>query len=396
MHLHNIIRKLVPGGIRRTLKDVMGISVLQERIARLEAAFCEIEEEVKGSRFTLGYFDSMQHKENNLIISGWMLNLKKPVELFALYVDGSKVGESPARERKGVAKNYRFIPHALKSGFWFAAPIESVEEERMTDIRVAGVSNGKEICRLETWYHKDMYSAPAPPANLMLRQNNYEDVNFHYALGLQSYRQFWTAVCRNKEPSSIQRMLDWGCGCGRVLWFFLKFSDFTEICGCDIDAEAINWCRENLAPAEFQVIPLYPPTSYPDNQFDLIVSFSVLTHLSREVQLSWLKEMNRILAPEGLFLTTVHGELATRFCFPPNEAEEVIRKQFYDVSDGKLDGIAPTNYYRGAFQTREYSEKEYMRYFHILEYLPGGATGYQDLIVMKKKGGEKLRLPETT
>jgi len=398
MDKQSIARQVIPGGIRRNLKDLMGISALQERTARLESAvetsrqeidflkeiIYEIEGEVKGLAFVRGCFEGIQRQGNNLIIFGWMLHLKRQVDSFAFYTDGSKVGESFVNDREGVAKHFHFIPHAIRSGFKFAVPVPPDKERGMIDIRVVGISKGREVGKLETWYHKDMYSAPAPPPHLMSRQNDYQDASFHYTLGLQSYREFWTAICRHSDPSSIQRMLDWGCGCGRALWFFLRFSAIPRICGCDIDAEAITWCQENLAPAEFEAIAPYPPTSYSDNEFDLIISFSVLTHLSREVQLSWLEEMKRILAPGGLFLATVHGKLATRSSFPPNEAEEIIRNGIHDLAVGKFDGIAPEGYYRAIYQMKEYSLKEYSRYFLILEYLAGGALNHQDLIVMKK------------
>jgi hypothetical protein len=42
--------------------------------------------------------------------------------------------------------------------------------------------------------------------------------------------------------------------------------------------------------------------------FDIVTSWSVLTHLRRDVQLDWLKEMSRIIAPGGLFSASVSGE----------------------------------------------------------------------------------------
>ena len=49
-----------------------------------------------------------------------------------------------------------------------------------------------------------------------------------------------------------------------------------------------------------------------------------------------------------------------------------------------LDGIAPEGYYRGVFQTREYTIQEWSKYFEILEYIERGVANYQDLVVMRR------------
>ena len=181
-------------------------------------------------------------------------------------------------------------------------------------------------------------------------------------------------------------MLDWGCGCGRVINMFLNLSEIPEIHGCDIDTEAIGWCKDNFSNARFLVNPPTPPTEYPDNFFDLVIGNSVFTHLTRDIQLAWLEEMKRIIAPGGLFLASVHGEFAMYFSFLILPAKNILAKKgIYDMlKDANLDGIAPEGYYRATFQSQEYTKKEYGRYFEILEYVERGWMNYQDLVVMKK------------
>lgn len=54
------------------------------------------------------------------------------------------------------------------------------------------------------------------------------------------------------------------------------------------------------------------------------------------------------------------------------------------TQDSALDGIAPEGYYRGVFQTREYTVRNWSTYFEILEYIERGAANYQDLVVMRR------------
>jgi hypothetical protein len=96
--------------------------------------------------------------------------------------------------------------------------------------------------------------------------------------------------------------------------------------------------------------------------------------------------MQRILAPGGLFLTTVHGELATQLKFHGKEIKKVLKGGIFDVMDDeRLDGIAPKGYYRAVYQTKEYTLKEWSRYFEILEYKEGGVGHYQDVVVMMRR-----------
>src|SRR5262249_31757496 len=49
----------------------------------------------------------------------------------------------------------------------------------------------------------------------------------------------------DKDVDSIGNILDWGCGCGRVLQHLVR-KNANNIYGCDIDSDNLNWCRANL------------------------------------------------------------------------------------------------------------------------------------------------------
>ena len=164
----------------------------------------------------------------------------------------------------------------------------------------------------------------------------------------------------------------------------MAIEDRPEVLGCDIDPFAIEWCNVHLQEGAFAVLGPLPPAPYPDAHFDLIVSYSVFTHLTRDVQHAWLQEMHRLLLPGGLFLATTHGEFALSFAkgrlkveFPRSGIED-------SVKDHALDGIAPAGYYRGTFQAKDYTIREFGRYFQVLEYVERGGMNHQDLIVLRK------------
>lgn len=330
-----------------------------------------------------GYFEFLNCLDNQITISGWMFHPNgAAIDSYSLYINGIEFEKCRAIRREDVAKAFPIIPNAENSGFSFTFDKRD-ENDEMLDVRVIGTSKGRKLAKMETWYLKDIQTyLPTPPPHHISRVVGNENPSFYLATGIQNYRVFWTSICKYTDPDSIESMLDWGCGSGRITGFFSKFSGIPKVCGCDIDMEAIAWCQEHLKPAEFSVNLPHPPTTYADRTFDIIISFSVFTHLSRQVQFSWLREMQRILSPGGLFLATVHGEFATAFNFPDKKSEDILKSGIYEVADDRLNGIAPNGYYRGVFQSKEYTIREWANYFEILEYKERVASNYQDLVVM--------------
>ncbi len=196
-------------------------------------------------------------------------------------------------------------------------------------------------------------------------------------------------------------MLDWGCGCGRATRYLAAdIGGVGELLGCDIDAEGVEWCAQNL-PGRFSQSSPEPPLPYGDGEVDAILANSVFTHLRREDQGRWLRELRRILSRNGLLVASVAGEYAfllherrprTRsrpgsilFRADALRAERRLRRAgFIDVSpDSALDGIAPAGYYRLVFQTPAYTRRAWSESFEIVDYLERGVNGHQDLVVMR-------------
>lgn len=108
-----------------------------------------------------------------------------------------------------------------------------------------------------------------------------------------------------------KRMLDFGCGSGRVVRRFLDVADDVELHGCDIDAPCIEWVKANLAPqVTAQLSGELPPLPYPDEHFDLVYATSVFSHLT-DSWADWLLELRRIIRPGGLLLASVMGSASS-------------------------------------------------------------------------------------
>jgi SAM-dependent methyltransferase len=105
-----------------------------------------------------------------------------------------------------------------------------------------------------------------------------------------------------------KRVLDFGCGAGRVLRHFAPEAETAEFWGCDIDRRSIAWMNENMAPP-FHPFACEEEPGLPqdDGTFDLIYAISVYTHLT-DNWAGWLLEHHRVLADGGLLLSTFLGE----------------------------------------------------------------------------------------
>ncbi len=106
---------------------------------------------------------------------------------------------------------------------------------------------------------------------------------------------------------SCPSVFDFGCGCGRVMRRWKDLSG-TRLHGSDYNPYLIEWCRQNLAFAEFSVNGLDPGLEAADGAFDLVYSYSVFTHLPEPMQRPWLEELARVTAPGGHLMLTFHGE----------------------------------------------------------------------------------------
>ena len=105
-----------------------------------------------------------------------------------------------------------------------------------------------------------------------------------------------------------KRVLDFGCGSGRVLRQFLDEAQEAEFWGCDTHGPSVEWVQENLCP------PLHcfrndvePGLPLEDGHFDLVWATSVFTHIP-DIWADWLLELHRILSPGGLLVSTHMAE----------------------------------------------------------------------------------------
>lgn len=100
-----------------------------------------------------------------------------------------------------------------------------------------------------------------------------------------------------------EKVLDLGCGNGRYFPFFKEKR--INYFGIDFSEKLIEIAKNKYPEGNFQVgDALNLP--FPENFFDKVYSIATLHHIpSKEFRLQFLKEIKKILKPEGILILTV-------------------------------------------------------------------------------------------
>ena len=129
------------------------------------------------------------------------------------------------------------------------------------------------------------------------------------------------------EPTS--RVLEIGCGVGRLAYELAAFLDAGgRYSGFDISPRTIGWLNEHYAPRlpnfRFDLVDVrnvrYRPGSdvaatdfafpYADDQFDVACAFAVFMHMQLPEIGNYLREIRRVLKPDGFGVATFRAVAA--------------------------------------------------------------------------------------
>jgi SAM-dependent methyltransferase len=128
-------------------------------------------------------------------------------------------------------------------------------------------------------------------------------------LAVQS-KSFFSKLCelfqRHSDlPLADARVLDFGCGWGRLTRFFARDVEPGQLYGCDPVEGILDVCRENGVPATLARTNFLPERLPFDAHFDLAFAFSVFTHVSEAAHQTCLRALHGSLRPGGILVLTV-------------------------------------------------------------------------------------------
>jgi SAM-dependent methyltransferase len=153
-------------------------------------------------------------------------------------------------------------------------------------------------------------STPIPDPELIFLVNGHRDEN-QFAISRRATVTNIIGLLSEAgiDYRSFKSILDFGCGCGRVLagWEGL-LPDRTVLLGCDINSRLIEFCVANIAFARTFISDFLPPiNNVADAQVDFVYAASVFTHLTLPAARAWADEMARIIKPNGILMMSFSG-----------------------------------------------------------------------------------------
>ena len=292
-----------------------------------------------------------------------------------------------------LARIYYFKPNSAMCGFNCKKSLHDGKFQIKDNLLICRIVDKKSFRPLDEYYaiHSEVEKLddlPLPDDSNLARigaknQQHYRSVGFDKYMRLEDALKKYT----NKSYSDMERILDWGCGCGQVLRYLNKIEN-VEVNGADIDGINIEWCKQNLGFANYFQVPLNPPTDFASGYFDLIFGISVLTHLREKDQTDWLAELSRISRQGAIVMISTHGNGGVAFRNELFDFQKMIswqEKGFLAIGvDSAIDSIDDNEYYTTSFQTDWYIREHWGKYFEIIDIIPSYIGHFQDLVVMRK------------
>src|SRR6266550_1768766 len=154
-----------------------------------------------------------------------------------------------------------------------------------------------ELAQALPWTRKQL-----PPARLRYHLFGTSSRRVFTDVGQLAAREILAAAAAEQIAGGAGiRVLDFGCGVGRVAAPLQQIWPGGSVVGVDVDATAVAWCEKHLR-GEFRVIQPGTALPFPDCAFRVAYTINVFTHMNEAEQFNALREIHRVLAPSGLFV----------------------------------------------------------------------------------------------
>lgn len=199
-------------------------------------------------------------------------------------------------------------------------------------------------------------------------------------------------------------LLDFGTGWGRYARIFVRDFHPDNIFGIDVDPDFVELCKKTFPFGNFSTTPALPPCGLEHNKFDLIVAYSVFSHLSETLANAWIEEFYRLLKPGGFIAITTQGRSLIRVCEEHRKTKEHKHLWHKKLAESFTDAEAaeraydagqflfsatgagehrPSENYGEALIPRRYVEMNWTRRLELVEFLDPDPLP-QALIVLRK------------
>ena len=206
---------------------------------------------------------------------------------------------------------------------------------------------------------------PAPPPRLIFLVIRSVWSDEYWKSGLTIVADLEDQLRYHKiDPHHFHRILDFGCGCGRLTRQLARFEN-AQLFGSDYNKELIDWCSHTLPIAQWSGINIAPPLPFESAYFDCILARSVFTHIDRQLQHAWIEEFHRILHPGGiLYFTTHNASSAARL---GTDLVQQVNTDGFAAQHSEIQGDNKCSVY----ETREWVCGNLADGYSVKDYIPG-------------------------
>jgi ubiquinone/menaquinone biosynthesis C-methylase UbiE len=114
----------------------------------------------------------------------------------------------------------------------------------------------------------------------------------------------YAAACPVPEDGNVRRVLDMGTGIGQLALAMKERFPEAEVTGIDIGAPMLRYAHMRAVDLDTEVHfaqRLAEDTRYPDNHFDIVISYIMFHEVTGDASKKIIAEAHRILRPGGIF-----------------------------------------------------------------------------------------------
>ena len=230
---------------------------------------------------------------------------------------------------------------------------------------------------------------PIPPVELWLGYGNSVQEYLH---GKQQISNMMGILQKGGyDVSSMNSIMDFGCGAGRMIRWLKPYAETAEIWGTDISSDHITWAINHLSPPfNFATTTTIPHMPFEEGYFDLIFAGSVFTHIDDLVE-SWLLELRRVLSKRGCIYITIQDKNSMHLLRTSKYYKEIWLKHYIEenplfIEAGqeflKIVGLRGTR--SQVFYDIDYFCKLVKNIFDVVS-INNAAYGFQTGILLKRK-----------
>lgn len=156
----------------------------------------------------------------------------------------------------------------------------------------------------------------------------------------------WLDQFKDIFDENSSTILDLGCGTGNDTLYLIEKG--FDVLACDYSSEAINAINRNIPQAKTKLVDISKKLPFKDSQFDIIVADLSLHYFDDKTTVSIMKEIKRILKPNGHLFARVNS--------------------IEDINHGAMQGEKIENnfYFVEGYNKRFFDEKDINKYFGLI------------------------------